>query len=171
MLHHFFYMMLRLTVCNFFSLLSAVDNKTSTRQEKPCTLYICIHKQLCRYLSDPPLHWTDMRWKWKCWRSANHLTGILREATGVKCSAVNPILGTRTDAQYFSLLCPGWVGHWTEKPLAATLCTTLMCFGMPKMDIGVRCGLRKGYKNVMYCVCIYRWHLCGMYASQNWMSL
>ncbi|CAB1441354.1 unnamed protein product [Pleuronectes platessa] len=40
-------------------------------------------------------------------RSAKQLTGILKEAAGVKCSTVNPILGTRTDAQYFALLCPG----------------------------------------------------------------
>ena len=30
----------------------------------------------------------------------------------------------------------------------------LMCFGLPKVDISIRCGLRKGYKNVMYCVCV-----------------
>lgn len=46
-------------------------------------------------------------------------------------------------------------------------CTILMCFGMPEMDISIRCGQRKGYKNVMYCICVYRWCLYGMYASQN----
>lgn len=43
----------------------------------------------------------------------------------------------------------------------------LVHFRMPKMDIRVRCGRRKGYRNVMYCVCIYRRRLCLMYASQN----
>lgn len=45
---------------------------------------------------------------WKCCTPAKHLTGILREAAGVKCNTVNPILGTRTDAQYFARLYPGW---------------------------------------------------------------
>lgn len=43
----------------------------------------------------------------------------------------------------------------------------LMCMGMPKMDISIRCGLRKGYKSGMYCVCIYRWCLYQMHVSQN----
>jgi len=55
--------------------------------------------------------------------------------------------------------------------------SALLCLGMPKMDIKyvssayVRCGLRKGQKNVMYCSCIYRCRLYGMDASLKCRSL
>lgn len=148
------------------------DNDAHTRVTHNITYECKLWAGLC---SDPSLH-REIRWKMKmlhfCQAPNWHFERSHRGK--VHYSESNPGNENRRP-----VLCPplprlravelgtGLRNPWQQCQDSALL----MCFGMPKMDISVRCGLRKAYKNVMYCICIYRWRLYGMYALQSWRSL
>ncbi|TNN82274.1 hypothetical protein EYF80_007394 [Liparis tanakae] len=81
--------------------------------------------------------------------------GVLREATGVKCDTVTPVLGAGTDGRDFACICSSGAPWRTGLSNSWQRCqdsALLLCLGMPEMDlkereIGIQIG---GGKAVQY---------------------